>query len=116
MRELVATQSILQNVLRRVETGKRITDVYLVIGDLSNIKDDLVRLHWDRIAEGTPAQGARLHFRRIPALFSCMVCRHLFAPAGKDVVCPQCGSRGVKIEHGEEFYVDAVEVDEDVTR
>ena len=67
MHELPVTESILENTLRHARGAKAVgvTDVYLVIGQLSSIIDDSVQFYWDMISEGTIAEGASLHFKRI---------------------------------------------------
>lgn len=113
MHELPVTESILDIALRHAgEAGAtRITDIHLVIGDLSSIVDDSVQFYWDIISEDTMAAGARLHFQRLPILLRCLQCDHHYKPAQEDFACPQCGSERVKIEQGEEFYLESVEIE-----
>ena len=113
MHELPATQSILEIALRHAEKAgaKRITDIHLTIGELATLVDDSIQFYWDMIAEGTPARGATLHFKRIPAELQCMICREIYRPDGSEIICPNCGSVGVKVISGEEFFVEAIDVD-----
>lgn len=113
MHELPATQSILEIALRHAEKAgaKRITDIHVTIGELATLVDDSIQFYWDMIAEGTPARGANLHFKRIPAELQCMICREVYRPDGSEIVCPNCGSVGVKVISGEEFFVEAIDVD-----
>ncbi len=64
MHELAVTESILEIALRHSgEAGaQRITDLHLVIGELSTIIDESVQFYWDFVSEGTPAD-ARLQRR-----------------------------------------------------
>jgi hydrogenase nickel incorporation protein HypA/HybF len=110
MHELPVTQSILEIALRHAG-GRPITDIYLVIGELSSIVDESVQFYWDLIAKDTPAEGAQLHFRRVPAELQCMVCFQKYHPNGQELVCPHCGSVGAKILAGEEFYLEAIDVE-----
>ncbi len=113
MHELPVTQSILEIALRHAQKSdaKRITDVHIVMGELSTMLDDSVQFYWDMIAEGTIAQGATLHFRRIPAELQCMACFTKYNPKEKELVCPNCGGVGAKIIAGEEFSLEAIDVD-----
>jgi hydrogenase nickel incorporation protein HypA/HybF len=110
MHEFSVTQAILDIALRHA-ADRRITDIYLVVGELSSIVDESVQFYWDLIAKDTPAEGARLHFRRVPAELQCMVCFQKYRPEGQQLVCPFCGSVGAKILAGEEFYLEAIDVE-----
>ncbi|MEJ2708005.1 MAG: hydrogenase maturation nickel metallochaperone HypA [Anaerolineales bacterium] len=113
MHELAVTESILEIAIRHAPARDqvKITDLYLVIGQLSTIVDDSIQFYWDIISEGTIAQGARLHFRRIPAELSCQNCGHHYAPSDEVLACPNCSSVQIKVVAGEEFYMEAIEVD-----
>jgi hydrogenase nickel incorporation protein HypA/HybF len=113
MHELTVTESILEIALRHAgqAQAKRVTDLHLVIGQLSSIVDDSVQFYWDFISEHTPAEGARLHFQRIPSEFLCLDCDRSYLPGRDDLACPSCGSAHIKILKGEEFYLESIEVE-----
>jgi hydrogenase nickel incorporation protein HypA/HybF len=113
MHELSVTESILEIALRhaRQAGAGRITGIYLVVGQLSSLVDDSVQFYWDLIAKGTPAEGARLHFRRVPAELLCLECGRRYQPGQDDLACPTCGSPQVKVAAGEEFYLEAIDVE-----
>ena len=113
MHELPVTESILKIALRHAEVGgaSRITDLYLVIGQLSSVVDDSVQFYWDILSKGTPAEGARLHFRRIPTEMICLNCGNHYAPGKDDLACPSCGGVSIRVTAGEEFYLEAIDVD-----
>jgi hydrogenase nickel incorporation protein HypA/HybF len=111
MHELSITESILNIALQNTPAGKRVTDIYLVIGQFSSIVDDSVQFYWDTLSENTPAFAAKLHFQRIPAELQCLACQHTFAPGKDNFDCPACGSQHVKVTKGEEFYVESIEVE-----
>jgi len=112
MHELAVTEQIKEIALRhaRAAGAERVTDLYLVIGDLSSIVDDSVQFYWDFVSEGTAAAGARLHFRRIPAEMACQACGHDYSP-GEALLCPRCDSGRVRIVAGDEFYLEAIDVE-----
>ncbi len=114
MHELPVTQSILQIALEHAEESgaERITDLHLVIGQLSSIVDDSIQFYWDIVSEGTAAQGARLHFRRVPTELICLDCNRRYTPGKEDMACPECHSIRVKVVAGEEFYLEAIDVEE----
>ena len=116
MHELAVTQSVLEIALRHATEagGQRITDIHLVIGELSTNVDESVQFYWDILAQGTAAEGAKLHFRRVPAELQCLSCLAKYPLAGGGLACPRCGSAGAKILAGEEFSLEAIDVDERV--
>jgi len=113
MHELPITQSILEISLRHAQQAgaKRITDLHLVIGQLSYVVDDSVQFYWDMIAKDTIAEGARLHFQRVPAEFLCLDCSHRYPADGENLACPDCGSTHVKVASGDEFRLESIDVE-----
>jgi hydrogenase nickel incorporation protein HypA/HybF len=117
MHELPVTESILEIALRhaRQVNATRVTDLYLVIGKLSSIVDDSIQFYWDIIAKDTIAEGAQLHFSRVPAELECTTCGTKFHPDGEDFSCPSCRSNAVRVSAGEEFYLQAIDVENQET-
>jgi hydrogenase nickel incorporation protein HypA/HybF len=113
MHELAVTQSILDISLRHAQKGdaKRIVSINLVIGRFSSIVDDSVQFYWDMIAEGTIAQGAQLHFDRVPAEMTCQDCGHVFEPTDETFACPKCLSPKVRLTKGDELRVESIDVE-----
>ena len=112
MHEMSVTANILEIASRHGEeaNAKKVTDLYLVIGALSSIVDDSVQFYWDTISSGTLCEGATLHFNRIPAQLLCLDCNQSYSLPGELTPCPKCGSSRVKVQSGNEFYLDRIEV------
>lgn len=112
MHELAVTEGLLEVALRHAEAAEavRVTDLYLVIGRLSSIVDDSVAFYWDAVSRGTMAEGARLHFRRVPVAMRCLACDTAYEPGGDDLGCPACGGERVQVTAGEEFHLEAIDV------
>ncbi|NOY99275.1 MAG: hydrogenase maturation nickel metallochaperone HypA [Chloroflexi bacterium] len=113
MHELPVTQSILEITLRHAQEAgaTRVTDLYLVIGQLASVVDDSVQFYWDVLSKDTIAESSRLHFRRVPAEMQCLSCGTRFPLDGDDFACPSCQGVGVKVVAGEEFFLESIEVD-----
>lgn len=113
MHELYATQAILEKALEQAAEAKarRIVGLHIVVGEISSYVDDSVQFYWEEISKGTLAEGAQLHFRHVGAEFQCMACFTKYQPAGDEILCPSCGSSGAKIISGEEFYMEALDVE-----
>jgi hydrogenase nickel incorporation protein HypA/HybF len=113
MHELPVTESILEIALRYAKQAEasRITELNLVIGQLSSIIDDSIQFYWDIIAKDTIAEGARLNFQRIPTQMTCQECQTAFSPQDDDFACPNCRSQQVRITAGDEFFLESIQID-----
>lgn len=114
MHELAVTESILEIAQRHaVKAGAaRVTDLYLVVGQLSSIVDDSVQFYWDMISEGTLCEGAQLHFERTPAELACRRCQRQYTLQRELEACPACGSYEVQVLSGQEFYLASIDIKE----
>jgi hydrogenase nickel incorporation protein HypA/HybF len=113
MHELYATQAILDKALKKAadEHAQRITNIYVVVGEISTYSDESVQFYWDEISKGTIAENAVLHYRHVPVEMQCMACFTKYRPDEAEILCPNCGSNGAKILAGEEFYMEALDVE-----
>ena len=115
MHELPVTQGILSVAIEAAQQhgGHPITDIYLVIGELSSIVDDSVQFYFDLLSKDTLAEGATLHFRREPAQATCWDCGHTFEVRPPlTPLCPACQSPRLHVTGGREFYVESIEIDD----
>ena len=113
MHELSVTQSLLNIALQHAEQAqaKRVTDLNIVMGELSSMVDDSIQFYWEIIARGTIAEHARLHFRRVPTELQCMDCSEKYHPTDRELACPTCGGVHTKIIAGEEFALESIDVE-----
>ena len=113
MHELAITEEILRITVEHAEraNAKRVTDINLVIGELSSVVDDSVQFYLDFLSPGTIAEGAKLHFTRVPARLRCRQCDREFEPDGRDWHCPNCQTLGGDVIAGREFFPDSIQVD-----
>lgn len=113
MHELPVAENVLEITLRhaRQANANRVTDLYLVIGQLSSIIDDSLQFYWDIISKDTIAEGAKLHFRRIPTQLKCRDCGHQYTPGDEDFACPECHGTHISVTAGEEFFLESINID-----
>jgi len=111
MHELSVTQSALEAALLRAGTA-RITDVHLAIGTVSAIEPESIRLYWDEISKGTLAEGAVLHFQRVPTESVCMDCGHRFLIETEVPPCPACQGLHVSAVDDEYLGLAALDVEQ----
>ena len=112
MHELAVTESILDIATKhaRQANASHVTDIYLVIGQLSSIVDDSVQFYWDIISQDSICSAAKLHFQRVPASLSCLDCGTTYTLDGELTFCPACHSSRVKVISGDEFHLDSIEI------
>lgn len=114
MHELPVTRGMLEVALdaAREEGADRILGIDVVVGELTSFVDDAVQFYFDILAEDTPAEEARLRFRREPARVTCHGCGHghRTGPPLRPT-CPECGSMALEVEGGRDFYVESIEVE-----
>lgn len=113
MHEYAITKSIVNIAVKEAEKAdaQKITEIKLVIGDLSTVVDESVSLYFDIIAKDTIAEGAKLSFRRVPVQFKCGTCGELYDKTGSKFDCPHCGGTGTPTGVGKEFYIESIEVE-----
>ena len=113
MHELPVAQNILDIALKHADSAqaKKVLAIHITIGQLASVVDESIQFYWDMISEETIAQGAQLQFKRIPAELRCKDCEQRFPPNGKDFQCPNCEGYQVAIVAGEEFFMEAIEVE-----
>lgn len=113
MHELSITEQIVEIAVRHGEKNhaQQVTDLYLVIGELSTVIDDSVQFYWDLITEKTICEGAKLHFKRVPAVFKCLDCKKEYSLVeGELTPCPHCGSARMEIQQGKEFHLESINI------
>lgn len=113
MHELAITQNVLDIALRygEQENATRITDLYLLIGQLSSIVDESVQFYWDIISRDTIAEGATLHFERTPMQMMCFDCAQTYHPDPGTLACPVCGGEHVQVAGGDEFRLESINIE-----
>ena len=113
MHELAITEQIADIAIRHGEQNQaqKITDLYLVIGELSTVVDDSVQFYWDLITSETICEGAKLHFNRVPAVFQCQDCGNQYGlMEGELRPCPSCQSSKMEIIQGKEFHLESINI------
>ena len=114
MHELAVTESILEISLRHANqaNAKRITNLYLVIGQFASIVDDSVQFYWDIVSKETIAAGCHASLQEATGntghVWTAPINSSL---AGDGFSCPNCSSDHVKVVSGDEFYMEAIDVE-----
>jgi hydrogenase nickel incorporation protein HypA/HybF len=114
MHEATLAQGIIDVAVKAL-TGKdaKITKITVVVGVLTHVQDESLEFWFTELGRGTPAEGAALEVRRLPAKLVCTKCRTSvdFDGAGPvEIHCAKCGGPRV-LEGGDALYVDSLEVE-----
>jgi hydrogenase nickel incorporation protein HypA/HybF len=115
MHELPVTESILKIVLQYApaDSVNKIVRIFLEVGELSDLEDEWIQRYFDYLSKGTIAEKAELIIQRIPIMFQCDHCDHLFEikrAALQDLRCPACGTTKCTLVSGKGYYVKNMEV------
>lgn len=122
MHEMPMTQAMLNMALEHAR-GQRITDIYLRVGAISSIVPESVEVFFDYLSRGTPAEGATLHFERVPLEMTCLDCGQRADLSEWSDQPPQaimmealhrgcpCGSKRLRVTAGVGFEMVGLEVD-----
>ena len=113
MHELGITDQLLTLTLHHAEQAgaTRVTQLNLVIGEFSAVVDESVQFYWEMMAKGTIAEGATLHFERVPGCLECTGCKARFTLSEYSGECPQCGAAQTRVVDGNQFRLDSIEIE-----
>lgn len=122
MHELAITQAILNTALDHAKQTQVTTihALYLRLGELSGLAPDSIQFYFGLISQGTCAQGARLHFKRLSPRAKCRACGavrdlafdpkewlHEFAQLDECV----CGKNDYAVDGGTGCFLDEMEAE-----
>ncbi len=113
MHELGMIKGALETALAEAQRSRttRITALNVVLQDDGHTDPGALALHFETIAQGTIAQGARLNVDRRACEQQCWSCGTRYASHGLNPLCPQCGAVGFPVQCADEFYLDSIEVE-----
>ncbi len=104
------TQNIVDIVVAEAK-DRRITEISLVIGELSSVAEESIRFCFQAISRGTLAEGACLSLVRVRGVVKCPDCGCEFG-IERQGICPECGKLGGEVVKGREFYIESIEVED----
>lgn len=103
-------QEILAVVLKHASRHQveKVLAVQIQVGALSDLEESWMQRYFDRLSQGSLAQGARLHIERKPAVLFCQDCAQetrTYFKQQEDLICDYCGSRSLRLISGREYTV-----------
>lgn len=113
MHEYAITESIVGLVLEEAkrEQAEKVSEIKLVIGELSSIVPECIEMYFEVLSEGTILKGAKLVFINVEAELRCSSCGTKFLKRESGIECPLCGSLGMLTTKGTEFYIESMVID-----
>ena len=113
MHELAIAQALVDQVQEAadVQKAKRVVSIRVVVGTLSGVDPEALRMAFTLAAEETPVQGSDLVVEPVTATVRCADCQAVSTPEPPFVYCAACKSRNVEIEAGRELYIKSVEIE-----
>ena len=115
MHELALAQEIVAMVARHIlpAQASRVRAVHVRIGELAGVVPESLEFCFSAVVAGTVWESADLVMTRVPAEACCLDCAATFPTQAPGAGCPACGSSFVRMTHGQELHVDAVELADD---
>ena len=113
MHEMAITRSMLDLVLEEAAKAeaRKVTEINVVLGEMSGVVDRCVSFYFDYMSKDTPAEGATLNFRNVPQKARCLNCCNIFSPRDIFWSCDKCQSMELEIIAGNELNVESIEVE-----
>lgn len=115
MHEMAVTRSVVDIVVNKAEEmgATQVGAVYLTIGELRDIIEDIFVDMFGWMARGTVAEHAKVVINRVPLMVKCRRCGkvyHLDVHDDKTWPCENCGVREYDLVAGNEFLIDNIEI------
>ena len=113
MHEMSLAESALQIIedAAHKQGFKRVTTVWLEIGQLSCVEKEAMRFCFDAVIKDSIADGARLEIVATPGQGRCTQCGCETQIATLYEACQQCGSYSIQVVAGDAMRVKEIEVE-----
>jgi hydrogenase nickel incorporation protein HypA/HybF len=115
LHELSITKEILNIILDAAgrNNAKSVESINIELGQLSTFDEESIIFYFEFLSKGTLAEGAKLSFKRVPAIAKCKKCGREFEPG--DVFfssCPLCGSIEYEVVSGDAIKVVNLKIED----
>jgi len=100
LHELSITREILNIILDTAgrNNARSVESVNIELGQLSTFDEESISFYFEFLSKGTLAEGAKLIFKRMPAIAKCKKCGGDFEPAMPMVDSPNDFGEGMRAE------------------
>lgn len=113
MHEFAITKSLLDIAVEQAQkhNAVRVTNISLVVGEMSGVEDECMRFYFDLLGKNTIAYGATLTIQRVPMTAHCRDCGTTFPLVDTGWLCPSCAGSNLEIISGRELYIDTMQLE-----
>jgi hydrogenase nickel incorporation protein HypA/HybF len=95
--------------------GNKILKITVAAGVMAGVERESLELYFTELSKGTPAQGAALEVKHLPAKLICRECNHQvdYDNTGDLAVrCEACGGAN-RLQGGDELYIESMEIEDE---
>jgi hydrogenase nickel incorporation protein HypA/HybF len=110
MHELSIASALIEQVLKHIPPGAKLTAINMEAGPLQGIDQQALDLAWTAVADGTPCQGAKLNIEFLPWPLKCSACGKEFTSKTMPANC-ECGSADTFPNGGRDLRLVSLDVD-----
>ena len=83
----------------------KIEKLVLQMGEISGVMPEYMKKIYPIAVEGSILEKAELEIEILPANARCLDCEHIFHGLKSGGICPECGSRNMKLVSGRESVI-----------
>jgi hydrogenase nickel incorporation protein HypA/HybF len=95
------------------ENSPRVCVIHLEVGELSCLVPSALEFAFEVAAQGSPAEGAKLHFKHLPVMVFCHTCdKEVALPSAQRFRCPLCDEPTSDLRSGRELEIARVELED----
>jgi len=106
-------EGVVKQILEKAKNSnaKRITCVTLILGELSGLQEESIRVYFENFSKDNILEGARLILKPVKSKLKCKDCGIIFEHKKSNFNCPKCSGLGILTSSGKEFYIDNIEIE-----
>jgi len=114
MHELSIAQGLLERALGEAAQyeGQRIVALHIKVGQEAHLEPGALEFCLAALAQGTTAEGARIHIQLAPAMARCAGCGLVFPMLSYIGACPNCQAPSLQRLAGSGVWLESLEVAE----
>jgi len=109
MHEFSLTQDLLDRAIR-IANARQIVRVNLLIGPLSEEREESIEFYWKDLAKGSLGEGAELHFEQLAFEIKCLDCTGACYLEEEPSMCEFCSKERLQFSEGEDVRLESIEV------